>query len=74
MDKIESNSWDAFKSVYYAMGKVAGNIEDTCPDASSHIMKKLRHAWNFLVAKKKRKQALKSDFFASDSDLEKRRK
>jgi len=56
------------------MGKVAGNIEDTCPEASSHIMKKLRHAWNFLVAKKKRKQALKSDFFASDSDLEKRRK
>jgi hypothetical protein len=69
----EDTAWDSFKSVYNAMKGVASEIQDSCPRASTHITKKLGHAWNFLV-RKDRKAHLKLHFKATDFDTKRRRK
>ena len=68
MNQMEANPWNAFQSVHSAMSTVADRIEDVCPEASAHLKKKLRHAWNFLTHSKKRRQHL-IELFNADSNV-----
>ena len=68
MNQMEANPWNAFQSVHSAMSAVANRIEDVCPEASAHLKKKLRHAWNFLTHSKKRRQHL-IELFNADSNV-----